>query len=144
MHDTLKAADVPAGEVRIRVDFLTAAGPIVEANEVLFGLSVVPGLDGLGMDASGGSTVYVLPYELHEAGLLTSNKPCAFMDLKTGVDRNAALRLLEARWTGAEPEDAELFRFRTESYVESAPGKAMALYRSTPPPRSKRPSETAK
>ena len=120
--------DVPS--FGIRVDFVTARGPVLESVPLLLSLSVVPGLDGMGLERDG-QTAWLLPYELSERGLLTSAKPFAFMDLHVGLDLELVRSLLNEAWD-TSGDEGTLFRFTTESYLETET-ETVTLYRSSPP-----------
>ncbi|MBN1944471.1 MAG: terpene cyclase/mutase family protein [Bradymonadales bacterium] len=116
---------------RLRLDLLTTRGPVLSGIPLLFGLSIVPGLDGLGMRVDD-RTAYLMPYELQEEGLLVSHRPFAFMDLRFGLDAHQVVGRLE-EMIGGSPGPRKLFRFRTESYIEASAGQVVSLYRNAPP-----------
>jgi hypothetical protein len=117
--------------VNLRLDVLVARGPVLESVPALFSLSVVPGLDGLGLETAGGSA-WLLPHELVVSGALTSFKPFPFMDLQFGVDPWAMRRVLESDLDVA-PGGGRLFRFRAQSFLEVGEGEVISLYRNAPP-----------
>ena len=128
LAEPLSALDLGA-EARLRLDLVTARGPIVAGIPVLFSLSIVPGLDGVALEAD--ETRWLLPHELLEENLLTAFRPFPYADLRFGVDRDTALvRLTSGHSPG---RDGALVRFRTASFVEDGEGGVTPLHRNAPP-----------
>jgi hypothetical protein len=131
---------------RLQVDLVTGSGPIGGGSPVFDSLAIPgigsmlavnPGVEGVGATV-GGRPVLLLPHELVAAKLLTAKRPSdAMPDFAMGVDLHKIGRLLATRAGVAEEiAPSQLFRFRTDSFVEpldhtSAP---LPLYRGLPPP----------
>ncbi len=134
-----------AASARIQVDLVSGAAP-VGSNHWLFAklslpglaslLALNPGIDGLGA-TTGGKTVYMLPHELVMTKLLATKRPSDSMgDFALGVDLDRIATLVSGK-LGTKVGPAQLFRFRTDTFVEQpavlrdrAP---LALYRGSPP-----------
>jgi hypothetical protein len=122
---------------RIHVEHVIGRGPTLEWPSLLAGLTLQPGLDGLGVVADGQESL-LLPSELVDAKLLVRNRPLSFVpDLVFGFDRSKAepalrkIAGLDARaW---ETASKSYFRFRTEAYVEDEGGHPLVLERDVPP-----------
>jgi len=133
---------------RIQVDVITGTGPLGN-NDELFDLLAVPGigqmlavnsgLEGIGATV-GGKTTVLLPHELVTTKVLMAKKPsAALQDFAMGVDLDKIRLNLAARagaMTGLTPE--QLFRFRTDTFVEQPAGQRdrapLQLYRGIPAP----------
>ncbi len=134
---------------RIQVDIVTGTAPLggehwlfdrlaVPGIEEM--LAINPGVEGIGITLDGTTTV-VLPHELVDAKLLAAKKPSkALADFAIGVDLDK-IRTLVGRRAGLKtsvPAD-ELFRFRTDTFVErpyearAADATPLPLYRGNPP-----------
>ncbi|MEO7730042.1 MAG: hypothetical protein ABIY55_03650 [Kofleriaceae bacterium] len=130
---------------RLQVDLVTGTGPLGGGSPVFDYLAIPgignmlainPGVEGVGTRVAG-APVLLLPHELVAAKLLTAKRPSdAMPDFAMGVDLHRIGALLAAR-SGSRDDIApsQLFRFRTDSFVEpldhtSAP---LPLYRGLPP-----------
>jgi hypothetical protein len=120
--------------IRIKVDLVLAEGPIAASIPILFAVSVVPGLDGIGLEASG-RTARLLPDDLFRKEILSGYRPFFFMgEFQTGLDVKATKELL-ADELGMTAEawrssDKRYFRFRVQSFVESLDhGRARPIVR---------------
>jgi hypothetical protein len=117
-------AEEDLNAARFKVDLTRAKGPIVTAPRILLALSVVPGIDGLGLDPPDGPPVYIPPDELLRRNLVTGYQPFKFVkEFKAGLHIDAAMSLLARRAGLEEPKKGELppgdvFRFRTQGFVE--------------------------
>jgi len=130
-----------AARARVKVDLVTARGPVPWRSTFLFGFAVAPGVDGLVLDF-GGRTEWFLPDDLVENELLTGLAPFAFMEFEFGLavpnlTRLAALRMAASR-EGWSATDKRWQRFRTEAFVEPAAGvpdrsAALAVFRANTP-----------
>ncbi len=122
----------------IKVDVIDGRAPIpgvAAAIDPLLAVSLVPGVDGLGLDF-GGREVLLTPDELLAGDYLAGHRPLPGVDFEVGLDGRAALRALAAR-AGASPATwratpHHLFRFRTVGFVESPRGPLPTL-RGNPP-----------
>ena len=99
-------------------------------------LAVNPGIDGIGAEVAG-KIVHVLPHELVASKLLASNRPVsdAVPDFAMGVDlrKIGMLLALRAGQRTAVPAH-DMFRFRTDSFVESPDhSRVLPLTRGIPP-----------
>jgi hypothetical protein len=110
---------------RFKVDLTTARGPIMTRPRILLALSVVPGIDGLGLSAPGGKRVYLTPDELLRRNLVTGFRPFKFVkEFKAGLHIDSVSEIL-ARRAGLDAVEkgklpaGELFRFRTQGFVEA-------------------------
>jgi hypothetical protein len=116
--------------VRIKLDLCTAEGPIFTGVPLMFAKSVVPGLDGLGLEVDG-RRAYLLPDDLFRRELLSGHQPFYFMhEFRTGLDLKRVVNLLadelgvtKEQWRKSE---RRFFRFRVASFVEE-PGGGVAL-----------------
>lgn len=134
---------------RFKIDIAHGRAPIVTKPEILFAISVVPGVDGLGVKA-GGRTAYLDPDESLRRGLVTGYQPFKFVkEFKAGLhigEVNEYLGRQLGMWQdGRYPKASKTyFRFRTEGFVEApwARGKRgglLPVYRgNTPPPKFNR------
>ncbi len=123
----------------IQVDRIIDRGPLLRSPQILASLAVHPALDGVGVRIAGADYL-LLPSETIDSNLLSSNRPLSFVpDFVFGFDNRGAEELLRRQaeldkeeWAAAEKE---YFRFRTESFVESADDAAgLLLARGHPPP----------
>ncbi len=134
-------------QTRFKVDVAQGRGPIVTFPEILHAISLIPGVDGLGVRA-GGKTAYLDPEELLRRGLVTGYQPFKFVkEFKAGLHIRDADELLARQlglWEDGKWKDVDktYFRFRTAGFVE-APfdekagkrGPPLPVYRgNTPPP----------
>ena len=118
-------------EVRIKVDLSSGRAPIFTAIPFVFAKSVVPGLDGVGLDASG-RRAYLLPDDLYQRQIQAGFQPFFFMhEFRDGMDVAAvvnaladALDLTREGWDGAR---RQFFRFRVQSFVEAPGGQGKPL-----------------
>jgi len=107
---------------RIKVDITLGRGPIFSSIPFFFAKSVVPGLDGIGLDVAG-QTGYLLPDDMFRRQLLAGYQPFWFMhEFRTGLDLKAVVDLLAdqtdlnlEQWRAATPR---YFRFRLQSIIE--------------------------
>ena len=125
------APDVRARS-RLKVDLVMARAPIITAIPFVFQLSVVPGIDGLGLDLEGRQELLLLPDDLMRADVLAAHAPVPAMEFTIGLDSAAVVRKL-ASLSGLGPRDwartqKRWFRFRAESFVEPTPA-----HRGAPP-----------
>jgi hypothetical protein len=119
------AADVRAGG-RLKVDLVMARAPILTAIPLVFQISLVPGLDGLGLDFDGREQL-LLPDDLMRADVLAAHAPVPAMEFTIGLDSGAVVRKM-ASLSGAGPREwaqkpKRWFRFRAESFVEPPPAR---------------------
>jgi hypothetical protein len=133
-------------DARIQVDLVTGTGPLgggsawfdaLAVPGIADVLAINPGVEGVGADLDGNRAL-LLPHELVAAKLLAAKRPSETMpDLAMGVDLRRIGQLLATRAGVPGPiAPRALFRFRTDSFVES-PDHASAplpLYRGLPPP----------
>lgn len=134
---------------RLKVDIAQGRAPIVTRPEILFAISVVPGVDGLGVVADG-KTAYLDPEESLRRGLVTGYQPFKFVrEFKAGLhirDANEYLARQLGLWENGRwrKVNKTYFRFRTTGFVEapSVGGRraaALPVYRgNTPPPKFNR------
>ncbi|MCU1279312.1 MAG: hypothetical protein JWM53_2858 [bacterium] len=108
---------------RIKVDVVVARAPIFAAYDPLFALSLVAGMDGIGVDV-GEREAFLLPDELMRADALAGETPLSAMDLQLGARRDVIDQLLAKKLAMEEGELAraskKYFRFRTDAFIESA------------------------
>ncbi len=136
-------------ESRFKVDIAQGRAPIVTVPEILFAISLIPGVDGLGMRADG-KTAYLDPDDLLRRGLVTGYHPFKFVkEFKAGLhikDANELLARQIGLWESGRfgKVSKTYFRFRTTGFVE-APyvkgkrGAPLPVYRgNTPPPKFNR------
>jgi hypothetical protein len=132
-------------ESRFKVDIALGRAPIITKPEVIFAISLVPGVDGLGVRV-GKKTAYLEPDELLRRGLVTGYQPFKFVaEFKAGLHIGDANELLGRQldmWEDGRFKKARrsYFRFRTDGFVE-APAREgkraepLPVYRgNTPPP----------
>ncbi len=118
-----KLSEEEKKQARIKVDITTAVGPMVTRPRILLSMSVVPGVDGLGL-RQGERSVYMAPDELLRRNLVTGFKPFKFIDeFKAGLDVDKAVKILSVRIGAEIPSKrklpaGELFRFKTQGFVE--------------------------
>lgn len=99
-------------------------------------LAVNPGIDGIGAQV-GDRQVLLLPHELVAARLLSTTRPSdVLQDFAMGADLKRIATLLAMRGGQRAPVAVQaMFRFRTDSYVESADRThVLPLTRGIPPP----------
>jgi hypothetical protein len=111
---------------RLKVDVTLARAPIVAGVAPLFALSIVPGVDGIGVGVAG-HDAWLTVDELMRADVLATAEPLRGMDLELGADPVAigkllghALGLDEAAFDAAPKS---WFRFRADAFVEPAAAK---------------------
>jgi hypothetical protein len=117
--------------IRIKVDLASGTAPIFTGVPIFFAKSLVPGLDGVGLEA-GGKSAYLLPDDLYQRQLLAGFQPFFFMaefrtgmDIKTVVDTLAdRLDLTREKWRSSSKR---FFRFRIQSFVEAPGGSGSPL-----------------
>lgn len=146
-HPVIKgfAANGQAAAARIQVDVITGRAP-VGSNHWLFSklalpglaalLALNPGIDGIGATAAG-QTTWMLPHELVMSKLLATKRPSDSMgDFALGVDLDK-IAALASRRLGVKLGSSQLFRFRTDTFVEAPEGHRdqppLTLYRGSPP-----------
>jgi hypothetical protein len=120
---------------RLKADVILGQSPIVSQIAPLLALSLVPGMDGLGLQF-GARRVLLTVDDLLRADLLAGWKPLASVDVELGLDVPEVLRRL-AREVGANATTwrttpHRLFRFRADSFVEPAPPTSPAAEEGTP------------
>jgi hypothetical protein len=130
LGDALAEGESELGEARFRIDFLTAAGPVLDSIPLMVALSIVPGIDGVGYQTETERS-WILGHELLEEGLLTAFKPFPWMDLRFGVDRDDLRSRLRLGFVAPQAE-GRLFRFRSQSFIEDRSGVIHALFRNGP------------
>jgi hypothetical protein len=130
----------PTAESRVKVDVVMGRAPIFAGYDPLFALSLVAGLDGIGVDI-GTREAFLLPDDLLVADALAGETPLSAMDLELGARRDVIDRLLATRLGLDEAAFARAtksyFRFRTDAFIESADhGTVLQVLRgNTPGPR---------
>ncbi len=141
---------------RIQVDLVTGTGPL-GGEHWLFDflgvpgiadmLAINPGIEGIGVRIDNTTTV-LLPHELVNAKLLAAKKPSAALaDFAMGVDLDKIRSLIAQRANQKGIAGDQLFRFRTDTFIERpfdqrtagtgafAPDLTpLPLYRGSPPP----------
>lgn len=115
---------------RIKVDLMLAEGPIISSIPLIFAMSVVPGLDGLGLTVDQ-ETTFLLPDDLFKHKLFAGTAPFYFIpEFRTGLELTGAVnRLADQLEISAEQwrrSARRYFRFRVQSFVES-PDQRRAL-----------------
>jgi hypothetical protein len=132
-------------DARLQVDLVSGTGPLGGGSPWFDALAIPgigdmlavnPGVDGVGAEIDGVS-VRLLPHELVAAKLLTAKRPSdALPELAMGLDVSRIGQELAARAGASTPPlPSQVFRFRTDAFVE-APDRAAAplpLYRGLPP-----------
>jgi hypothetical protein len=115
---------------RLRLDLLTARGPVVTGVPLALANAFASGRDGVAVTVAG-QVAYLLPDDLIRRELLAATQPVAFIEeLRSGLDVEAADQAL-ATQLGCDAADVRrahrhLFRFRVQSFVDS-PDHARAL-----------------
>jgi hypothetical protein len=149
LRDQAAVRALPPGDrasARLQVDLVTGTGPLGGGGgSWLFDRFAIPGIgemlaansgvDGIGAERDG-KRVLLLPHELVAARLLTAKRPSdAVPELTMGIDLAKIGQLLAVR-AGAPHALApsELFRFRTDTFVEAPDHTAapLSLYRGLP------------
>jgi hypothetical protein len=110
-------------EQRYKVDVMMARAHLATAPAPLFALSLVPGVDGIGVTVDG-RTAYLLPDELMRGELLTAWLPVSLLDFELGADVDGIAQKL-ARKLGLSDDafsqaEKRWFRFRVDGFVEPA------------------------
>ena len=133
-------------KARIQIDVVTGTGPLgtqhwlfemLQVPGVGEMLAINPGVEGIGVTINGQTTL-VLPHELVAAKLLAAKKPsAALQDFAMGIDLPKIRTLVAQRANAKTGVSADqLFRFRTDTFVEQPAGKRDAaplqLYRGIP------------
>lgn len=109
---------------RFKVDIALGRAPMLTWPEMLQAISLVPGVDGLGVRV-GKKTAYLDPDTLLRRGLVTGYQPFKFVaEFKAGLHIGEADELLgrELRmWEDGRYQKARrsYFRFRTDGFVEA-------------------------
>jgi hypothetical protein len=131
-----------AGASRLQVDVVTGTSYLGHGHWLFDALAVQgvgdmmainSGVEGIGLEWAGKGYL-MLPHELVATKLLTTKRPSATMqDFAMGADLDKLARILTARANQSGPIDRKkMFRFRTDTFVET-PGKApIQLYRGIP------------
>jgi hypothetical protein len=108
---------------RLKVDVLRARAPIITTIQPLFILSLVPGVDGIGL-GFGDREVLFTADDLMRADVLAAHQPARAMDFDIGLDLDVLVRRLA---TAAGASSAEWrttpkrwFRFRADGFIEPA------------------------
>ncbi len=128
---------------RIQVDVITGTAPLGGVERygvpgIAEMLAINPGIEGIGTDVTG-TRVILLPNELVAARVLAAKRPSSAMpDFAMGIDMKRITTMLTSRAKIGEVARGDLFRFRTDTFVEqpvdarsSAP---VQLYRGVPAP----------
>ena len=126
LQESPALADLDAEDrqaARLRLDLMTARGPVVTGVPLALANSFASGRDGVGITAAG-RLAYLLPDDLIRNDLLAAAQPVAFIDeLRSGLDVEAADQALAAELGCAvadvRAEHHHLFRFRVQSFVDS-------------------------
>ncbi|HEY5949787.1 MAG TPA: hypothetical protein VIV40_30035 [Kofleriaceae bacterium] len=127
-HTALKGLDGPAKQrARIQVDVIVGRAPIGNAHWLggyslpFIGdaLAVNPGIEGIGADIDG-KRALLLPHELVATKQLSTKRPAeALPDFAMGVDLQRIALIVGQRVGVNRPVPrADLFRFRTDTFVE--------------------------
>jgi hypothetical protein len=148
LRDNAKILSMPAGDraaARIQVDLVVGHAPIGGGSPVFDALAIPgigdmlainPGVEGIGTEIDG-KRALLLPHELVASRLLTTKRPSdALPDFAMGVDLARIGQLLASRGSLARaPTPRELYRFRTDTFVEppAHAGPPLPLYRGLPP-----------
>jgi hypothetical protein len=106
---------------RIKLDLARGRAPIVTRIAPLFALSIVPGVDGVGVEV-GGDERRLWPDELLAGDLLAANVPFPAAEFEIGADTRAVVRRLAdgipvVEWRALSKR---FFRFGVESWIEPA------------------------
>lgn len=130
-------------QARLQIDLVTGTGPLGGGNwlfdhfaipNIGAMLAINPGVEGVGAMVRGKPSL-LLPHELVASRLLAAKRPSdAMPDFAMGVDLSRIASLLGNRAGTKDLTPRDLFRFRTDSFVEP-PGHAaapLALYRGLP------------
>ena len=129
---------------RLQVDLVAGRAPLGGGNWLFDHLAIPgigdmlainPGIEGIGADVAG-VPVLLLPHELVGAKLLTAKRPSEAMpDFAIGVDLARIGEQLASRASGARVPPGALYRFRTDTFVESPDhaGPPIPLVRGLPP-----------
>ncbi|HSN28804.1 MAG TPA: hypothetical protein VLT45_21100, partial [Kofleriaceae bacterium] len=138
----LRAQDLE--HARIQVDVIHGHAPLGKNHPLVAAfalpgvsdaLAVNPGIDGIAARV-GDRTVRVLPHELVAAKLLATSQPSDVVpDFAMGADLAKIRMLVAVRAGKRDPVPvADLYRFRTDTFVESPDhAHALPLYRGVPP-----------
>jgi hypothetical protein len=122
---------------RIQVDMLVAQREIFTGIPFFFAKSVIPGLDGIGLQV-GERRAYILPGELFRRQLLADYQPFYFMhEFRTGLNLKAVVNSfadeLDLSMEAWRNQRKRYFRFRTQTFVEGDGGRAQTFSRSRVP-----------
>jgi hypothetical protein len=130
----------PTPQPRVKVDVVMARAPIAAWPPPLFALSLVPGLDGVGV-AVGDREAFLLPDDLMRADVLAAQQPLQALEFELGANTDQIARLL-AKQLGLDDgafarAPKRWFRFRTDGFIESADHAAVlpVVRGNTPGPR---------
>lgn len=128
---------------RIQVDVLSDIAPLGGIEPygipgIAEMLAVNPGVDGIGTDATR-SRAILLPHELVAARVLAAKRPSNQMpDFAMGIDMKKITSLLATRGGNTPVAASDLFRFRTDTFVERPAAQRslppVQLYRGIPAP----------
>jgi len=141
----VKLAAAERDAARLQVDLVTGRGPLGVGNwlfdhfaipNIGAMLAINPGVEGVGAELAG-KPALLLPHELVASRLLAAKRPSdAMPDFAMGVDLSRIAQLLGSRaGVPGALEPGQLFRFRTDSFVEPPghTGAPLPLYRGLPP-----------
>jgi hypothetical protein len=124
---------------RLAVDVVLARAPLYAAFEPLLALSLVPGLDGIGVTLDR-REAFLGVDDLMRADALAAHDPLPGLDLQLGAD-TAAIRTRLAATLAVDPATlrrAAWFRFRADRFVEPADparhGQALPVLRGVTTP----------
>ncbi len=123
---------------RIKIDIVTARGPLLRGITTLELFALQAGVEGLGAVTAGPEEHLLLPQDLILSRLLVSQQPIgALPDLKVGINMKRADAVL-ARLSKLSPAawDAlgrSYFRFTTDAFVDQADGAPLPIRRGVPP-----------
>jgi hypothetical protein len=138
LGDNAKLKSMPSADraaARIQVDLVVGHAPI-GGGSAWFDPLANPGVEGVGAEING-KRALLLPHELVSSRLLTAKRPSdAMPDFAMGVDLARISQLLAARGSLVRPpRPGELYRFRTDTFVEAPEPTAasLPLYRGLPP-----------
>lgn len=124
-------------KARIQVDLLLAEREIFAGIPFFFAKSVVPGLDGIGLQV-GERRAYILPGDLFRRQLLADYQPFYFMhEFRTGLNLKAVINSfadeLDLSMEAWRSQPKRYFRFRTQTFVEGDGGRTQTFSRSRVP-----------
>jgi hypothetical protein len=111
---------------RVKVDVVMATAPLLTWPPLLATLAVVPGLDGVGLEAKGAQH-YLLVDDLLRDDLSAVHAPSAGMEFTLGLDVTTTLGRLRTEAGVDRRTRQRFFRFRADEFVEPADHGARAL-----------------